>query len=135
VTHRRLIDQRTAGGLARHIDLGELGVAAGPRDALHSRFALFGIAPGQHYHGAGRGETFRHSEADAAIAAGDDCDAAGKTEQAHCTLPSGCVACQSRCGELVEEPDTSAVERIIGRSPTAARTMELVGVMHTGPKK
>jgi len=35
---RSLIDQRTAGSFTRHIDLGELGFAAGV-------LALFGIAP------------------------------------------------------------------------------------------
>jgi len=35
---RSLIDQRTAGSFTRHIDLGELGFAAG-------LLALFGIAP------------------------------------------------------------------------------------------
>jgi len=87
VTRRRLIDQRTTGGLARHIDRGEFGSAARARDAFHSRFAFFGIAPGQHHHGAGQAETLRHPEPDAAIAAGDDCDPARKIEQAHCSPP------------------------------------------------
>ena len=44
MTRRSLIDQRTVGIFARHIDLGELGFAAGLRDASHSCFVLFGIA-------------------------------------------------------------------------------------------
>jgi len=72
---RCFIDQRTAGGFARHIDLGELGLAAGLRDALHSCFALLGIAPGEDHGSASGCETFRQTEPDAAIAAGDDGDA------------------------------------------------------------
>jgi hypothetical protein len=76
VTRRCPVDQRTAGGLGRHVDLGELGLAAGLHDLLHRCGALLGIAPGKHDDGAGRRETFSHAETDAAIAAGHDCDAA-----------------------------------------------------------
>jgi hypothetical protein len=72
VTHRRVVDQRTAGGLARHVDRGKFGFAVTLRDALHRGFALAGIAPGQHDDGTGRGETLRHAEPDTAVAAGDD---------------------------------------------------------------
>jgi len=76
MTRRGLVDQRTARGFARHVDCGEFGLPAGLRDALHGGFALFGIAPGEYHDRAGRRETFRHAEPDAAIAAGNNCDAA-----------------------------------------------------------
>jgi hypothetical protein len=44
---------------------------------------LFGITSGEDHDRAGGGETFRHAEPDAAIAAGDNGDAAGKIEKAH----------------------------------------------------
>jgi len=72
---RSFIDQRTAGGFARHIDLGEFGFAAGLGDAPHSYFALLGIAPGEDHGSTSGCEAFRQAEPDAAIAAGDDCDA------------------------------------------------------------
>src|SRR5262249_59799286 len=103
MTRRGLVDQRTAGGFAGHVDRGEFGLPAGPRDTLHGRFALFGIAPGEHHDSAGRRETLRHAEPDAAIAAGDDRDAACKIEQVHWipllrwTEPSAAHRSQSRC--------------------------------------
>ena len=83
MTRRSRIDQRTAGGLAGHVGLGELGFPADLRDALYSGFALFGTASGEDDDCTGRRETFRHAEADAAIAAGDNGDAARKIENAH----------------------------------------------------
>jgi len=43
---------------------------------VHRCGALLGIAPGEHDGGAGRRETLSHAEADTAIAAGHDRDAA-----------------------------------------------------------
>src|SRR5262249_40550390 len=76
MTRRGLVDQRTAGGFAGHVDRGEFGLAAGPADSLPGLFALFGMAPGDPHDTPGRRETLPHTEPDAAIAAGDDCDAA-----------------------------------------------------------
>ena len=42
-----------------------------------------GVAAREHDRRAGGGKPFRHAEPDAAIAAGDDCDAAGEIEQVH----------------------------------------------------
>src|SRR5262249_58588911 len=69
MTRRSLVDQTTAGGFVRHIDLVEFGFTASLCDALHSCFALFGIAPGEYHDSAGRRETFCHTEPHAAIAA------------------------------------------------------------------
>ena len=48
---------------------------------------LLGVAPGEHHGRAGRREPLGHAEPDAAIAAGDDRDAAGQIEQAHALPP------------------------------------------------
>jgi hypothetical protein len=50
--------------------------AVGLRDALHGAPALAGIPAGEHHDGAGRRKAFRHTEPDAAIAAGNNGNAA-----------------------------------------------------------
>ncbi len=47
------------------------------------RLGLHRVARRDHDLGPGGGEPTRHAEPDAAIAAGDDCDAPGKVEQGH----------------------------------------------------
>ena len=85
---RRLVDHRAAGFFARHIHVGELGLAARVLDLLHRRRALGGVAARKHHGRAGRRHALRHAEPDAAIAAGDDRDAAGQIEQVHWTPPA-----------------------------------------------
>ena len=81
------VDQRPAGLLVCHIHIGECSFATRAPDLLHGGRALGGVAPCEHDGRAGRRHSLSHAEPDAAIAAGDDRDAAGKIEQAHPRFP------------------------------------------------
>ena len=86
---RDAVDQRAAGFLVRHVDFANSALPPASLICFTARRALGGVAPGEHHDRARRRQPLGHAEPDAAIAAGDDRDAAGEIEQAH-VLPPLC---------------------------------------------
>ena len=80
-------DERAAGRFLGDVRLAKFRLAAALEQARERGLRLLRVAARQHDRGAGPRQTLSHAEADAAIAAGDDRDAALQIEQIHMSLP------------------------------------------------
>ena len=80
-------DQGAAGVFLQDIDRDGAGLGAGLLDLLDRRGVLGGVTARHDDGGAGARHAERHAEPNAAVAAGDHGDAAGKIEKLHVQVP------------------------------------------------
>ena len=97
------VDQGAARILLQDVDRDGAGLGAGLLDLLHGRGILGGVAARHDDGGAGARHAQRHAKPDAAVAAGDHGDAAGKIEKLHVQVPPSGSVC------IANRPATSSI--------------------------